>query len=758
MYQRRTIFPSPGCQPRTSGGLTRTATHDSFTGLSPSTDYTISVIATRGGLSSVATTVPFNSGQPALPSPIIDPSRDIIPTGTGVTVHWTSGGTGTGGMATGYTVTLTPTNGGPSITHTLDATATSDSFTGLTTYTDYIISVAAIGGSGGGGSSGGGGGGSGGGSGGSSGGSSAPTFVPFNSGGLDQTNTWVTEYFLGAPVGEGPSNIPGLTVDHSVAGDPGYADTANRTETFTLDNLPRHTYSQVTVHLHPTDEYFGPSNGMIKLKINGEAVHSWSEYDPPEADHGGVYWVWGGDQVYGSPNDSGVQAHTGKGLTIALSAAGFANGYNYTGWQIDYVKVSTYFPVVGLSGQGVSLEGVDYGGDSSNSAPTTSGGYFTVSRSGTPATWGQPLSVTMKPETGSREDGIAIPGQDFQGIDSVTIPAGQQSVDAPVQVLHDDEYGSLQAFESIKNSGKYLLAGPNTVPTGKSTTTQSVELSSANLDNITVISGASTRKVTVADTYAAVKKDGDVVKIKATLRDNFPSERITPALIHWEGATPDPANPLIATVSKSAAAKTTVKCTIGKTSKSLDIYIIWMTPHGRKSGQKTVNDAHFDGAGYGGDLLGELDNDTTNNLIDAEAVGKVEIKFTIDPPSAQTIFLRGAFNIFQTKRQKVVDNNNLITDIQPQDDHANNDDSAETDEDHNVAADGSIYEVDGPTCGDIKNGGGISPGHRRTVDDSFVTWAVFIGDIVSDDYKWEYHAIVDKALNPDTIKNDLKVP
>ena len=561
----------------TTGGNARTFTDATA---ADGTSYTYIVKTVIDGDVSLASTAA--AVITPLAAPTVD-SNSVVPSGTGVTVRWTNHAS----AASGFTVTLTHGTDTPTV-HTLSATATNDSFTGLTTYTDYTISVAAIGGSGG-GSSGGGNGGSGGGNGGNgsggsnSGGSSAPTLVPFNSGGLDQTSTWVTDYWRGAPVGAATS-FPGVTADEAF--DVQDEILGDRIETVTLDQLPRHTYSQVTVHLRPDYPYAydGTADSTITLKINGQAMHTWHWFDLQDADHDNIFWDWGGDAYDGTPDDSGVQAHAGKGLTVSLEGENFPQNGNDFAWQIDYLKVSTYFPQVGLSGQGTSLEGVDYGGDSSNSAPTTSGGYFTVSRSGTPATWGQPLSVTMKPETGSREDGIAIPGQDFQGIDSVTIPAGQQSVDVPVKTLHNDTYDTLNAYESVVKNNNYLLAAANTTAPATSTTTRSVQVKSAILDYLSVANatqnGVDTAHYPTA--WATIKGAG-VVNIDAHLKGgltaaSWPNGVIPDGVINWTNGEQVPnGTKLQRQQTKAQSDHKKITAATHGVSKSVDVWVMWST-------------------------------------------------------------------------------------------------------------------------------------------------------------------------------------
>src|SRR3954447_283564 len=113
-----------------------TPTHD-FSGLTNGTLYDVSVVAHNAAGNGAAAT---GSGTPrTVPSA---PSLTVTPTNGELDLSWSAPANG-GSPITGYTATLTPHAGGATVTHSLAATATSDSFTGLTNGTAYDVSLVA---------------------------------------------------------------------------------------------------------------------------------------------------------------------------------------------------------------------------------------------------------------------------------------------------------------------------------------------------------------------------------------------------------------------------------------------------------------------------------------------------------------------------------------------------------------------------------------------------------------------------------------
>ncbi len=117
-------------------GLTGNST--SFTGLSPSTSYTVTVVARNGVLPNASGTAPAVTTAP----PVVAPSNVVVTIGTetstSVPVSWTANN---GGGTNVYDVSISPAD--PDAPAQIGLTGNSTSFTGLSPSTSYTVTVVA---------------------------------------------------------------------------------------------------------------------------------------------------------------------------------------------------------------------------------------------------------------------------------------------------------------------------------------------------------------------------------------------------------------------------------------------------------------------------------------------------------------------------------------------------------------------------------------------------------------------------------------
>ena len=272
------------------------------------------------------------------------------------------------------------------------------------------------------------------------------------------------------------------------------------------------------------------------------------------------------------------------------------------------------------------------------------------------------------------------------------------------------------------------------------------------VDYVTVIENAT--QMNGSKNWAAVKKSGEYVIVKAVLDPDIPESEVPEGLITWTGGDPVTGHPLQRKVSKNTSAKTSVTATIDSSSDYVDIWILWSTCEFRMDHDDDISEGNsrLFPTGYGGLGLGEYsDEDEVYFITVAETMGKIEAVFTLSPTGVYNVVSDG----WDIKRWKTIIHY----------ENGSSDDGVVSDDDTSAGIykdlvpddDDKIYDLDAPQCGS-----GFNIDHTKEVYDNFRQWCTWNGTKCSDDYYWYYRAQVDDDLdaenkpdNDDTELNDL---
>jgi len=138
------------------------------------------------------------------------------------------------------------------------------------------------------------------------------------------------------------------------------------------------------------------------------------------------------------------------------------------------------------------------------------------------------------------------------------------------------------------------------------------------------------------------------------------------SMILWSGGEAVAGNPLQRKVSKSTSAKTTVTATLGSTSQSINVWVVWADLTIKVSGTLDADDkaAVLNNGNFprqnttygsidlgGGNSLGPIDRFSNTNLNYGYAIGKMEAKAVLQPSGIGNL-LTGT-NIWNLKRTAV---------------------------------------------------------------------------------------------------------
>lgn len=204
-------------------------------------------------------------------------------------------------------------------------------------------------------------------------------------------------------------------------------------------------------------------------------------------------------------------------------------------------------------------------------------------------------------------------------------------------------------------------------------------------------------------------------------------------LIQWSGVT---ANGLDGQVSTATAVEQMVTATVGTTSKSLDVWVMWATLAFNKCGtQQCDADKLRVPLPPGLATFPDLGPQTYPTVGLEAADGQAEISAALSPNGLSTVLNLGDSGWYFLQRDtyrscengSFVDQGNYVDDspsvgfVQAAPDQDN-----------------TIYYIDAPTCGALAAQGKVH--HSAEQYNSFLAWATWNGEIASDSLPWYYGA------------------
>jgi hypothetical protein len=163
-----------------------------------------------------------------------------------------------------------------------------------------------------------------------------------------------------------------------------------------------------------------------------------------------------------------------------------------------------------------------------------------------------------------------------------------------------------------------------------------VQASSITLQSLTVVSNSAVQVGGTNNWAAVMTTTNDWVYVQAGLSLWFQDTNAA-NFIQWSGAQPVPGNPYLARVSKGTSAETTVTATLGSTSLSLNVWIVWSTISIMTS-SNSPSSLSFPFIIPGGDQLGIQYYSNSN-----AAVGKICGTVTLTPSGVGSIITNGWF-------------------------------------------------------------------------------------------------------------------
>jgi len=212
--------------------------------------------------------------------------------------------------------------------------------------------------------------------------------------------------------------------------------------------------------------------------------------------------------------------------------------------------------------------------------------------------------------------------------DQPTWTIESQPTGANAVLLPDADTAQL---DDMKVPGNYVVKAK----CSNNDTGDTITVTAIAVDHVTVDANATQTNVTGAKNWAAVKKSGEYVIVKAVLNPSI-SESCVPGCFCWSGGSPVEGHVLKRKVSKATSAKTSVTAYAGTSSDYVDIWILWSSVEIKMSGTTPANAVQFGGAYDGTEILGarSYDNGT-------KAVGKVVPVATITPSGIHDVIKSG---------------------------------------------------------------------------------------------------------------------
>jgi hypothetical protein len=331
-------------------------------------------------------------------------------TGTSATISWTPQST----AATGYTIYLLTPGNEPVVVGQVGADATSFDVDGLSEITQYVFQVQANSSTGG--------------------QSSAPAASAITQTPREPTGDW-TQVLGGNAVPYVTSETGPTRLETDSESGETYEVIdyqANGAVTIDLNNLPRHTYVKTGIRVDsimPLDEAESYKNAKITFKVGDTSIEAgpggaWPVYS------GGSWWI---ERAFYLPAAEDTVEQTGDSLAIEVKGSDFPEG---SSWFIAYTQVDTSLPFVSITGGNYVPEG-DYA-------------TLTVSRTGSGIQLDKALDVSLE------ISGNASQGTDYSFPSTVTIPAGQNSVQVDFDALADTETDPDEiATIAVKENSQY---------------------------------------------------------------------------------------------------------------------------------------------------------------------------------------------------------------------------------------------------------------------------------------------------------------
>jgi len=186
-------------------------------------------------------------------------------------------------------------------------------------------------------------------------------------------------------------------------------------------------------------------------------------------------------------------------------------------------------------------------------------------------------------------------------------------------------------LDDMKVPGNYVVKAK----CSNNDTGDTITVTAIAVDHVTVDANATQTNVTGAKNWAAVKKSGEYVIVKAVLNPSI-SESCVPNCFYWVGGSPVEGHVLKRKVSKATSAKTTVIASTGTSSDYVDIWILWSSVQIKMSGTTPANAVQFGSAYDGTENLGAIIYDSGT-----KGVGKVVPIATITPAGIHNVVTDG---------------------------------------------------------------------------------------------------------------------
>jgi hypothetical protein len=227
------------------------------------------------------------------------------------------------------------------------------------------------------------------------------------------------------------------------------------------------------------------------------------------------------------------------------------------------------------------------------------------------------------------------------------------------------------------------------------------------------------------------------------------------AAIQWKGGEPVPGNLLQRLVTKTNSVETTVTASLGSSSASLNVWVIWATINILTNGPTPAN---AQGLWTNLDDIGSFDSDLsqhcpgiilgvqnyytnlyllTGNGVGYSAYGKVCIVATVGPIGVHTLVTNGSWTINQNKQVHEFKDGHQNPDSQLYSDNWTEDNPHPWRKIQTLGTNDDLYAIDAPYIGERSDGSTNSYEIHQNYKD-YVMW----GDQICSDtnYIWHFEA------------------